>query len=71
MKLVRLLIGVVFNIVCLNESYAQRGNPAPCNEIEQIDLDSDSIKRKILVDFVANCEQNEWKNDKGIVLLTE
>ena len=49
--------------------YAQSGYPPPCNDVKQIKLDTDSKKRQILYDFVRSCERNQWKNDKGIVLI--
>lgn len=55
----------------MKESYAQLVNSLPCNEIERVDLDSDPVKRKILVDFIHYSEAESWKNDKGIVWLTE
>ena len=51
--------------------YAQSGYPPPCDEVKQVKLDTDSTRTKILFDFIRACEQNEWKNDKGIVLLRE
>ncbi len=48
------------------------GKPTlPCNEVERVDLESDQVKSKILVDYIYYCESKEWKNDKGIVILTE
>lgn len=52
-------------------SYAQLKNTLPCNEVKRIDLESDSVKRQILVDFIFRCEEKSWQNDKGIVMLTE
>ncbi|MPR33629.1 hypothetical protein [Salmonirosea aquatica] len=52
-------------------TYAQSGYPPPCDEVKQIKLDTDPSKRQILGDFIRACEQNQWKNDKGIVLLRE
>ena len=52
-------------------SYAQSGYPPPCNEVKQVKLDTDPNKRQILVDFIRACERNQWKNDKGIVLIRE
>ncbi len=63
-----LFIGLA--ILPLN-SYGQKGYPPPCDEVKQIELDTSPIKRKILGDFIRACVQNEWKNDKGIVLLRE
>jgi hypothetical protein len=47
------------------------GISPPCDEVKQVKLDTDTSKRQILSDFIRACEQNEWKNDKGIVLLRE
>ncbi|MCF2506051.1 hypothetical protein L0663_21825 [Dyadobacter sp. CY107] len=55
----------------VGESYAQLKNTPPCKEVERVDLESDSVKRQILVDFIFYCEEKSWKNDKGIVILTE
>jgi hypothetical protein len=52
-------------------TYAQLGYPPPCDEVKQVKLDTDQTKGQILYDFIRNCERNEWKNDKGIVLLRE
>ena len=51
--------------------YAQSGYPPPCNEVKQVKLDTDVNRRQILFNFIRDCEQNQWKNDKGIVLLRE
>jgi hypothetical protein len=53
------------------KSYAQLKNTLPCDEVERVDLESDSIKRQILARFIFHCEEKSWKNDKGIVMLTE
>lgn len=52
------------------ESDAQSGSTLPCNEVERMTLDDDPVQRKILFDFIVSCENKEWKNDKGIVMLT-
>jgi hypothetical protein len=52
-------------------TYAQSGYPPPCNDVKQVKLDTDPMKRQILFDFIRACAQNQWKNDKGIVLLRE
>lgn len=52
-------------------TYAQSGYPPPCNDVKQVKLDTDPKRRQILVDFIRDCERNQWKNDKGIVLLRE
>lgn len=52
-------------------TYGQKGYPPPCAEAKQVKLDTSPSKRKILGDFIRDCEQNEWKKDKGIVLLRE
>jgi hypothetical protein len=51
--------------------YAQSGYPPPCNDVKQVKLDTDLQKRKILLDFISNCERKAWREDKGIVHLME
>jgi len=62
-----------FVIFHLNPVYGQGqgGYPPPCDEAKQVKLDTSPSKRKILGDFIRDCEKNGWKNDKGIVLLRE
>jgi hypothetical protein len=52
-------------------TFAQLGYPPPCNETKQVKLDTDPKRRQILFDFIQSCERNQWRNDKGIVLLRE
>ena len=47
-------------------SYAQSGYPPPCNEVEQVKLDTDPNKRQILADFIRDCERNQWKTTKAL-----
>lgn len=62
------LLFVGLAILPLN-SYGQKGYSPPCNEVKQIKLDTSPVRCQILVNFIRDCVQNEWKNDKGIVLL--
>lgn len=57
--------------LAVSESAAQTADTLPCDEIERVDVESDSIKRKILLDYIVRCEQEAWRNDKGIVMLIE
>lgn len=55
-------------------AYAQEGNPPPCTEVKEIKVDTDSIKRKILFDFIQSSLREHWfsrEYDKGIVHLCE
>ena len=63
-----LLLGLA--LLSLN-TFAQLGYPPPCDEAKLVKLDTDPKKRQILFDFIQDCERNQWKNDKGIVLLRE
>ena len=67
---ITILLILLYGLFTL-ESHAQPGSALPCNEIERVDLENDPIKSKILVDYIHYCESKEWKNDKGIVMLTE
>ncbi|UHG94992.1 hypothetical protein [Spirosoma oryzicola] len=52
-------------------TFAQSGYPPPCEEAKLVKLDTDPNRRQILFNFIGECERNQWKNDKGIVLLRE
>ncbi|GAB3021490.1 hypothetical protein [Spirosoma pulveris] len=53
-------------------SKAQSGYPPPCSEAKQVKLDTDQTKRQLLSNFISSCVRNNyWKNDKGIVLLSQ
>ena len=70
----RIIIGscLLLGLTLLNlTTFAQLGYPPPCDEAKLVKLDTDSKKRQILIDFIQNCERNQWKNNKGIVLLRE
>ena len=63
---------LIMGLALLNlNTFAQSGYPPPCVEAKLVKIDTDPNKRKILFDFIQNCERNQWKNDKGIVLLRE
>lgn len=64
---------VLLHIGLLTPSaYAQSGNPRPCNEVQQVRVDTALSQRLILTEFISSCVRNNyWRNDKGIVLLRE
>ena len=49
---------------------AQSGYPPPCNEVQLTDIVAkSSAKQQVLADYIKSCEQNSWRNDKGVVIL--
>ncbi|MBN8823783.1 MULTISPECIES: hypothetical protein [unclassified Spirosoma] len=73
----RLIVEILLPIISclfLSNSYAQQGNPPPCTDVQQVTIATDSIKQKILFEFIQNCVKEQWFNtnyDKGIVHLYE
>ncbi|MVM30745.1 hypothetical protein GO755_11940 [Spirosoma sp. HMF4905] len=54
--------------------FAQEGNPPPCTEVQQVKIDTNKVKRKVLIDFIHHPVQSNGFNsiyDKGIVHLYE
>ncbi|WP_080059277.1 hypothetical protein [Spirosoma aerolatum] len=54
--------------------YAQEGYPPPCNEIKEVKLATDPVKKKILFQYIQDCLHNQSFNttyDKGIINLYE
>jgi hypothetical protein len=54
--------------------FGQQGNLAPCQEVKQVTIATDSVKRKLLFDYIRQCSTNNSFNsdyDKGILHLYE
>ncbi|MFT4033002.1 MAG: hypothetical protein QM669_11330 [Siphonobacter sp.] len=67
-------LSILMAILFYGSSYAQKENLMPCNEVEQVNLATDSIKRKLLYSFIKHCTNEGWFNpyyDKGIVHLVK
>ena len=65
------VLALVLPVVALTQVYAQTGNSPPCTAVKQVNIAPDSAKQHILRRFIANCEKEYWRYDKGIVLLHE
>jgi hypothetical protein len=54
--------------------FGQQGNGAPCQAVKQISIATDSVKKKVLFDYIKQCSANNSFNsdyDKGILHLYE
>ncbi len=73
MKLVKKALGLqLLWLLFFYQSYAQQGNPPPCSNVQEIKLDTDPLRRRILADFLGACIRNKEflpKYDKGIIHL--
>ncbi|MEZ0485622.1 hypothetical protein [Fibrella aquatica] len=64
-------------IVCLFVSlpaFSQKGYPPPCGTVEEIKLDTNAVRRKVLSNFISASLSNQSfsvKYDKGIIILKE
>ncbi len=73
MKVSFLLIVSLF-VFLSSKAGAQQGYPPPCTEVEQVNLLTDSVKRRILYEFIQSClNENGFsvRYNKGIVYLTQ
>jgi hypothetical protein len=56
------------------QGFAQEGYPPPCSTVEQVEIAPDSLKKRILFEFIRASISNKWFSsvyDKGIVHLHE
>lgn len=70
MKRLLIVIWVIFAFQS-TETYAQSTYPPPCTEVEQVDVATDTTKRRILHEFIRKGEGFNVEYDKGIVYLIQ